>query len=117
MKKFLTLVTVASLITTPAFARDHHRREHKEHHHSGILPFVGGVVVGALIGSSRRDDDRYEERRDYRYDPYYNAPDRIERYYHRPQVYYGNPTIICQDVRIVDHYTGEAYTRKVCDER
>lgn len=76
MKKFLTAVAVASLISTPALARDrgHDRGGHHERHRGNggkwVAPLIGGVILGAIIAGSDKDGDSdYYDRRVYRERP------------------------------------------------
>lgn len=76
MKKGIVSLIIASmLISTPAMARD---RDHREYHHQekrskgcGWLcgAIIGGVVVGALSSSSRKDRERTDRDYDNRYYP------------------------------------------------
>ena len=97
MKKLITALAIASLVTTPALARgrDHERRES---HGSGgwVAPLLGGLIIGAIVAGSDRDDDRryrddrrydrYEDPRYRPYDPYeedrYSMPRRPQYYEH-----------------------------------
>lgn len=115
MRKLITSVLIAStLIATPALARgDHgrdrnHRSERNERHGGGwVAPLLGGIILGAIIADSDRDErrDRYEDRRYRPYDPYaedrYSMPPRAQYYEH-----------YCVTEQITDRYG--TYFRKTC---
>jgi hypothetical protein len=127
MRKLITSVLIAStLIATPALARgDHgrdrnHRSERNERHGGGwVAPLLGGIILGAIIADSDRDErrDRYEDRRYRPYDPY--AEDRRyrpydpyaeDRYSMPPRAQYYEH--YCVTEQITDRYG--TYFRKTC---
>ena len=84
MKKLLAGLVAASMLTTPAMARDR-SDDYREHRGGGCGwlcgAIIGGIVVGA-ISSSR--DDRREREYDNRYYPPNSRYD--ERYCVREQI-------------------------------
>ena len=100
MKKILASLIAVSMLATPAMA-EHRKRDRDGYSHRekrggcGWLcgAIIGGVVVGALSSSERRD--RYE--REYEYDNRYYPPDyRYDRRY-------------CVREQIVEWRYGERY--------
>lgn len=123
MKRLIsTILIAASLVSTPAMARDRHDfpgsyrewqrhggdrdynrgREHHRHGSSGgvIAGILGGIILGAAIADSRdRDDRRYRTYDDRRYD---------NRDY---QVYRDDDYCYTEVWR---NSYGETYTRQIC---
>lgn len=108
MKKIITAIAIASMLSTPAMARD--RRHHDNGHRSSnagavIAGIVGGVILGAAISEGNRGR-RYEH---HRYDDY---PEPRHETYDR----YGSNVYEsrCRDVRRVDYY-GNVYYQRFCN--
>ena len=105
MKTLLAAFTAASLIATPVLADEYHEHhEYREHHDRGqwVAPLLGGLIVGGIIGSHYRDDDR---------------PPRTVYVAPRP-VYV--PTTVCENYYVRDaygNYVVDQYGRAVIQQR
>ena len=90
MKKILAGLIAVSMLATPAMARHKDRPDshHQEKRSKGCGwlcgAIIGGVVVGALSSSSRKDRERTEYDYDNRYYPPNSRYD--ERYCVREQI-------------------------------
>jgi hypothetical protein len=100
MKKFLTAIAALAVLATPVAAEARHGDgpRHERSRGDNVGTFLGGLVVGAIIGSAaansrnRTYDDGYEVRELPR-----------DTYYRRQRV--------CFEEQIVEYYYGQRYIR------
>jgi hypothetical protein len=104
----VTIATASLLLSTPAAARGHggyggdrHHRssEHSERHHGGgrwVAPLIGGIVLGAIISSSRNTVDQ----------------DKEVRVYEAPPEYYRVQSERCVLEQRFDRYGSEYYVKR-----
>lgn len=102
MKKFLATLAAVAVLATPVAAEARHRDgpRHERSRGDNVGPFLGGLLVGAIIAgaasNSRNRDRDFDRRHDVIRLP-------SDRYYHRQRV--------CFEEQIVEYYYGERYIR------
>lgn len=120
MKKVLLATIAALMVVTPATARDRHS-EGRSGDPGLVAPLVGGIILGAVIASSKEQE---RERRDWhwrRYNQQYDLrDDRRKRRRHAPYgyerpTYVGSaPRYYCLESQEVDRY-GNIYYVQHCN--